>query len=840
MQCQSYLPLCYAHNDLNMDANGNTRPMYSDHAKPQIGDFNQKLMNFSVSEGFHLGYGKEFLRQTILQQEVTFKVQVQELHRLYRRQRELLDEIKRSNYYKKKVPSELQWTSNLLTSNVPFSSDQKAAYSTPFDSLDFSHSSAYGANIIQTPWASFKGESVTSSSQILANDRSSNDLDLSLSNRSIARRKPLNLHLPADEYINSEGKESFNNYEVSGLSFLSTHASNKGCSVAPLGNTKPLLVSSSLTTISSQMIDLTKFPGSKQMWTGNFNDCPYKKKLKMCKDNMETGNTNAWQRWQPCGEDVKCRSSLYSSSSYPYPESLQRLAEASQVHESASLFTKKGGWLENGRRNTDAKIPGSIHEMLDLNTPGHVGASHRPTLQYPSVHSGKVNPQVPIRSSCVDEVAHSSRCGEERSLQISCSESNVKASSASSAFLFQSYKCDLASTDNETIKRTTRVDPIDLNCTGAAFCEETGNADNQGKTRQNKSSMLFDINLPCQLTTDMARLDDDPVGNDHEHPIPVNLGSDVIDDGTSPSSASSRKVTQVDLEASIIPISPEKQECPRLRGQSEDSKTERTQIQLSTREDEELMKVAVNVLVSISSSEVQQKCTGNELLIWFAGLVSSMEQGEELMASTSIDVGNLGKLPSSCGGIDYFEAMTLKLTETSDEDYWSNTTTVHVEKEMCDAPCVESSRGRTTKRVRRKNFQREVLPSLASLSRYEASEDILMIEKLMEAAGTSLQTGVRTRKLKRKQSLRGRKNTATTATSCWESRTCLLALPYMGIPAIDLKDKVCLRWENVTRKPRRKRCRTTNPNTSLSQEGWMKKWGGIDFPQNENKKLKLG
>ncbi|XP_074316420.1 uncharacterized protein LOC141652727 [Silene latifolia] len=217
-----------------------------------------------------------------------------------------------------------------------------------------------------------------------------------------------------------------------------------------------------------------------------------------------------------------------------------------------------------------------------------------------------------------------------------------------------------------------------------------------GTARKNKRFKVIDINLPCDPTTD-----DEPVpesaltGHDFRDSAKINLNISTRDD---------ENALGIDLEA---PSSPQVEEGPPPKGNSEENWAEIPG---------ELAQIAAEAIISMSCktrlfSETKdwQNCGISDSwnLKWFAELVTSV--------STELD-----------NEIDDFEAMNLNLPEIKPEEYLSGN---HIEISS------QTRKGRT-KRSKRKDFQREVLPALASLSRVEVTEDIQIIEGLMEAAGT--------------------------------------------------------------------------------------------------------
>lgn len=251
--------------------------------------------------------------------------------------------------------------------------------------------------------------------------------------------------------------------------------------------------------------------------------------------------------------------------------------------------------------------------------------------------------------------------------------------------------------------------------------------------RRSKRSRLIDINLPCDPTNEEnqpvieeEQQEEEVLGYDNKNnPCQMNLNLSMNDDG-SPRKCSNLDQTtlKIDLEA---PPSPEVEERPLPRGYSEDTQPE------DGNDDplEELVKIAANAIVSISSSSSSssqpspEKCENFDTMTleWFAGLV---------VDSVSVDL--------ETHTLDEFEAMTLNLTEMKEEEHlcFQNTPQIENFSSYSMPLSGQKGKGRTTKtrRSKRKDFQSEVLPSLASLSRYEVTEDIQMIEGLMQAAGT--------------------------------------------------------------------------------------------------------
>lgn len=207
--------------------------------------------------------------------------------------------------------------------------------------------------------------------------------------------------------------------------------------------------------------------------------------------------------------------------------------------------------------------------------------------------------------------------------------------------------------------------------------------------------------------------------------------------------------TDIDLHA---PVSPENKESSPPRGESDENQLEMP-YQLVGQEQSDLQvdeaKIAAEILFSISalSGDNGPKITTHppsessisSSLHWFANIASSVTdhpENDTEKAGFTRKTNDLSEFPLA--GIDYFEAMTLKLTETKVIDCSdSNNSNDQKEKEGGSPSPTLTKKGWNNRVRQRKDFLTEILPSLASLSRYEVTEDLQAIGGLMEAAGSS-------------------------------------------------------------------------------------------------------
>ncbi|KAG8388722.1 hypothetical protein BUALT_Bualt02G0154900 [Buddleja alternifolia] len=93
MQCTSYFPIYYHLGDLSIGVRGSSSHMFNSNADcGEERGYNVSLPPRNMDQ--YPAYDKEVLRQIIQNHEATFRYQVGELHRLYQRQRELMDETR--------------------------------------------------------------------------------------------------------------------------------------------------------------------------------------------------------------------------------------------------------------------------------------------------------------------------------------------------------------------------------------------------------------------------------------------------------------------------------------------------------------------------------------------------------------------------------------------------------------------------------------------------------------------------------------------------------------------------------------------------------------------------
>ncbi|KAK1363449.1 hypothetical protein POM88_039010 [Heracleum sosnowskyi] len=175
---------------------------------------------------------KEMIKKTMLQHEFTFKHQVNELHRLYRRQKELIDEAKMRSLSANNVKGKTVISNSIRFGGLSASSDR--TYHNPnFTLVDPScqwPSSTFNFQVASN-FDAGKSMQADTNTSITASSLKATAL-LPSSSKELSKRT-FDLELPADEYIDREVKR-FREGFVSGVSKAPDYAIKDLSAVCPL------------------------------------------------------------------------------------------------------------------------------------------------------------------------------------------------------------------------------------------------------------------------------------------------------------------------------------------------------------------------------------------------------------------------------------------------------------------------------------------------------------------------------------------------------------------------------------------------------------------------------
>ncbi|CAN4086290.1 unnamed protein product [Withania somnifera] len=207
MQCTSYLA-GYHPKDLNGSLSGNSWSIPNKEiAWNGSRGFYDFLPPFMADQNLELVHQKEILKQTILKHEAIFRYQVNELHRVYRIQRELMDEIRRRKLVKDHLHLQAL-ESKSFVSQLRSEISQKSCCPLVLDLTSTDPSTLYG-EAFQGSSNSLTGQNVPPNADLLTEQNVTKERKISSSKSSPSRKRILDLELPAEEYLDIEDGEQF-------------------------------------------------------------------------------------------------------------------------------------------------------------------------------------------------------------------------------------------------------------------------------------------------------------------------------------------------------------------------------------------------------------------------------------------------------------------------------------------------------------------------------------------------------------------------------------------------------------------------------------------------------
>ncbi|XP_055818624.1 uncharacterized protein LOC129887527 isoform X2 [Solanum dulcamara] len=357
------------------------------------------------------------------------------------------------------------------------------------------------------------------------------------------------------------------------------------------------------------------------------------------------------------------------------------------------------------------------------------------------------------------------------------------------------------------------------------------------KFRHERGKMLIDINMPCELSTTepeksnaFESLIPEKVVETKVNNICFDLNSCITEDddpfSVESNNVSVKAVLEIDLEAPFV-LDAEQMNMPEEGEKQHEESSQLVEDKPEQRQDE-VDRIAAEAIVAISSSSqcihMEEACCDPsddplESLRWFVDVVSSFADEPE----NRPERGRIGKdvaivAHSTAKELDYFEAMTLQLMETKEEDYMPKPFVPEfqtVEDAGATSLTNRPRRGPARRGRQRRNFQRDILPGLVSLSRLEVTEDLQTFGGLMRATGHTWSSGLTRRTGGRNG--RSRRTVIESIAPAPVLTPISSPLPHQlnNIEA-SLEDKSLTGWGKTTRRPRRQRCPAGNPPAPLT------------------------
>ncbi|XP_019438673.1 PREDICTED: uncharacterized protein LOC109344364 isoform X2 [Lupinus angustifolius] len=840
VQYHGYFPGYCSTKDLIFDSEGSM--WTSSNINSELKNDCHNIGSLPVSSS---NINKELLKQTILKQEAVFRDQIHELHRVYHRQRDLMDGIKRNELYKHSLRLEASWSNSSLSSK----NAQKICF-TPNLPRSTGQSPALIAERIQLPLASSPEKSRQMCPAPTVTEESLKDSKESMYRK--VGKKILDLQLPADEYIDSEEGKCLENGRVTGVHQVSGYSFNRTSLVVCDSNDKPhgtkshdfadlnvpcnLKVDAAVksygleglahhrnnpfyymsrrTTSGSQNFpnDVIQNLNKRQdleAFSTNLQPDPVKKH-----EWLSYGNTSG-RKFSRSESSAQTQDS--TSNGLLGPSSASRTCSPFDIVSEADMITSGFSPAELWKTPVFDFGPRSIavQELPCFSYSASLDQSSKPLISISGFSqnelyqciSAKSDPILDNRkfldpnkflnsgSSDSHELAKyvkgSDNVGTSRNLNLNITPGGYSDTTASQSIQITGEENELQDStrglswlkEKPVFKGKSHVSS-DLQCF-EVFQNQTKNR----STEEIERGCISDVTSP-QIH----------VQNKHESVAGlIDLNSCMIEEENMP--------VDVDFKAAV---SPESKECSPPRGECDENQLEML-VQLAEQEDPEVqedqIRIAAESLVSISglvahNSLQMTMCSSSESFVssplpWFADIVSATVNHP--MEDFSNKVNDLEEF--MLAGMDYFEFTTLNLTETKVSDCCCKSGGQTEQVSGSTSP-TQLKKGRTNRGRWRKDFQKEILPSLASLSWYEVTEDLQTIGGLVASGTTNSETG----------SLR---STGKNALARGRKRSCASTSNNTNSTELSIEKRGLISWGKTCKKRRGQRVPTTNPKFIL-------------------------
>ncbi|XP_051122104.1 uncharacterized protein LOC127245322 isoform X2 [Andrographis paniculata] len=873
IHCESYLPVHHSMRDLNEDSSSSSWPIcYGDNPVMNGQYYNGYAPRAAVE--LCPSDNKDALKQKMLEHEAVFKDQVYELHRLYRRQRDIMEEVRRNESMEPSSSSSLRAPSD----------DARKRQITGF-AFSNSHS----------PLSCTKGNGPQPCPPIPYQNGSASKEPVALDSRpSKLRKKLFDLQLPPDDCIDLEEGEKLPEIKVSDLSSYASNANLRtdhpvpepDCRIVASSSASQVRNSTYLADLNEPatvedvvelspadflsrnnsingvnggtthvrngfLIDSVERSGRSIVSSSNHQLHQDKMSILSCPGQGAFTLTNHPPGGQSNG---RCREDLWKMgshqplpvhSSYPFfgsslpgswPQpaaswtnpninSTQKIAAPEstlspspvpwRVGSSSTLYQNKGG----EPITANGFYAGSSSGSKDLKTRLSSGFDYRPNAA--SNHA--------INNGFVNLSKSASRVDSKPGLDINLNETAMIQQDPGSKngkgkqeeypetlpWLKHKQKIEdlnepivleaevLVKKETQNVMKILGVSVFE---TGALEPKKPSPNALIADCDKDRKRKLIDINLECVPESEEEVVDErekrSKVGSVREYFDLNSLASDT-EDLSGPSyqaqaTTNVKTVLEIDLEAPAVVDEDEDNDDNDKASFEEDTVCKAPSIQVAPEElIDEVSGDAAKTLATVSLFFPEVSTEPAESLIWFADALSN-------------DLSDLSD------EIDEFEAMTLQLQETEVEDYMPKPVAPEIINNEDSGVSTRPRRGQARRGRQRRDFQRDILPGLATLSRHEVTEDLQIFGGVMRATGHQWNSGLTRRNGTKTRGGRGRRRAVVV------SETVRAAVPVpMCAPAVQpvnsiesgLEDRSLTGWGKMPRRPRRQRCPAAGNNS---------------------------
>ncbi|KAJ9540722.1 hypothetical protein OSB04_027228 [Centaurea solstitialis] len=670
------------------------------------------------------GYAKEQMRQTILKQESIFRHQLEELHRVYKRQRDLMNELTMKEHYNFSVPVEASKSSHFL-SQVP-SQITKDVHSplSNFRQVDstFGRVSISESNSIFPPHNSLKGNctlkeiETTLSRFISANSSSGLWFSSKISQQDLKEREGQVAN--GDHTVGERHKKEQLSYSfVDGKTKCYDNGWSNGIFsqqnkllqaepkkshehfLFPVSDQSKVELKRKNTIFGVELCETSHTPSFDSSQSSSWGQ------------NTSTLHLNHWlgssESSRQIPEDFAGNKRANNSSSRFMTNSRSGVPYQNGINSKVSVSDT----VEKPGEKSNATDGQKSHENLENGLPSWLMAKSSLGSEWTK---GK---EPTVYQMNLDSLQHHSQQFFKKAEMTKCAyDPKTEADNSQGITKILGVPIDMPDNSKDLDNHGH-----DLNAETKDFVKENGKNNCVSELRHQ-----IDLNLSFE---------------EEETPSTSYIPEAIV------------KIArmEIDLEAPVV-LEPET-DHPEVTVETSKLPLDETSIDAH----EDLVKVAAEAIMSISSSELltaHQKAPepADTLLRWFAEVIASGDVKDS--RNVKDDDESIPK------GMDYFEYMTLKLQESKEEYHWHNEPMILEEKEEVRKRTTKGKRGR-----QRKDFQRDVLPSIVSLSRREVTEDLQTFEEAFSGIGVSWQSGLSKRKGASGKNGRGRRRMVVPSSS---------------------------------------------------------------------------
>lgn len=650
MQYTNYRPGYYYPRDNVVNLTGNSQSIpHSDIACNSSRGLHLAFPPFMVDESQDVVYQKEILRQTILKHDATFRYQVNELHRLYGRQRELMDEMTKRELGEDHIHLQASKANTFVSLFRSDISEKTFRHSVNLTSIE---PYAPSKEMFQDPFSSGADKTVQPRGDCLSGQNILNECKPSSMKDDTSRKRMLDLELPAEKAINNEYREQFEEEN-------------------PAAKKTNILISELQPQCSSK-VNLVA--------SGNSSSSP-----SSCRGTFLLFDLN--EPVQPF--ESECPNSAFESNNIHEEIRVGDLDLSGMARAECSTLNKEGRDESNLKSFDEVSSVGRA--LLPCNQPAslpleNVDKIHAETTTDKSlvISSWREFKQIPVAVqalSCFNTDASFSKSTESsvRNSSLTAKKLNMDLGPASTPTSGSLTSCFIqhdasdstgehiaAVEDNKFSDYTSSGNGMDLNLTPSTCLSDCQSAPSfdishlnfpEGRNVEiHKNSEVPDSNMVPNSTAEYRKCtrDNHLVGSRIDSKLStanicINLNSCIKEDLKGPSEAT-KSTAERDLKG---PVSPENKECSPPRGDSEDINI-RTSIHLPRRGHDDPIEepdtVAADILIFISSSVVHRYSknaigepseTSSNCLRGLAEVATSLasSQGNEVEQSMEVHFG---------------------------------------------------------------------------------------------------------------------------------------------------------------------------------------------------------